>query len=482
MIKLIISKNYSRESSKFVDSHIRFNGNFLKKSGKILLEYQKKIIGEIDSKRKIIRIFRNPETGRPLFYLYKNSKVFISDHIKFFIENNILLKENRDVLSELLIYGYVMPPNTIYEGIKRILIGEELIINLNVLTITRNSFISNIKKENHYSIKKIKSNLLKVLNKKEYTLLFSGGLDSSILLKLLLEKDYNIKVYSTGFEFEEVDILEKEYAISASKIFNVKTVYQTFDMNELLLNLPEIIRATEEPVVYIQTLLLYTLLKKNSNKCFKCIVNGQGADGVFGTSQQFNYLKNKKEVVLLKNIPPFLEKFNEIRNFRSRTNFITSLNNLDYLDKNFLLNLQGDTDLTTNCWAKCAEALKLKMIFPFLDNDLIKEVSKINWNIKLKEPKFLLRNLARKIDVPEEIIQKKKGSFGPISANWEKYFIRLKPLCYEIFPKKNVDCWFEDNEKRYFLWNLINYFLWKKLFIEHKNVAEIKSELKKLLY
>lgn len=481
MIELTISKNYLKKSLKFANSYIRFNGNLLGKPNKILLEYQKIIIGEIDSKRKIIKIFRNPETGLPLFYFYKSAFIFISDHIKSFIKNNLLLKENRKALPELLIYGYIMPPDTVYENIKRVLIGEEIIIDLSVLNIVRSPFVSFIKKEKSYSIKKIKSNILKTLNKKEYTLLFSGGLDSSILVKLLLEKNCNIKLYSTGFEFEKIDNLEKEYALSTSKIFNIKTVYQTFDMNELLLNLPEIIKATEEPVTYIQTLLLYNLLKKNKNKCFKYIINGQGADGIFGTPQQFNYFKNKEEGVLLKN-NGFLEKFKNIKNPISRTNFIITLHNLGYLDKNFLLNLQGDTDITANCWAKCAENLKLNMLFPYLNNDLIKRVSKISWSIKLREPKFILRCLAREIGVPDKIIQRKKGSFGPISINWSKHFVKLKPLYSEIFPEKNIDLWFEDKEKRYLLWNLLNYLLWKKLFIKNQNVLKLKSELKRLLY
>lgn len=176
------------------------------------------------------------------------------------------------------------------------------------------------------------------------------------------------------------------------------------------------------------------------------------------------------------------KRFKEVEDDKNRDEFISNLKKLNCLDKSFLLILQGDTDITANCWAKCIESLGLRAMFPFLHNDLIKIASKINWDVKLKEPKFILRNLARIEGVPEKIIQRKKGSFGPISQNWNKNLKKLKPLYYGIFPKADVETWFEDNEKRYFLWNLINYVLWKKIFIGGEKIISIESKLERLLY
>jgi len=482
MIELIISKNYLKQSTKIINCYIKFNGDFLKKSNKILLKYNKKIIGKINLKKKRIQIIRNPETGLPLYYSYQKSKIYISDHIKFFIDEGFILKEDKGILLELLTYGYVMPPKTVYYGIKKVLIGQELIMNLNKLATSCKLLMNLTKKNDYYQVEKIKEKILKTFENKESTLLFSGGLDSSILLKLLIKGHRDFNAYSTGFEFEKVDTLERKYASSAAKMLNIKTIYETFNIEELLLNLPEIIKATEEPVTYIQTLLLYILLKKNKNNCFEQIINGQGADGVFGTSQQFSYLHEGGKINLIKDTPDFLKKFKEIEDGKNRDEFISNLRKLNYLDKSFLLILQGDTDITANCWAKCIESLELRVIFPFLHNDLIKIVSKINWDVKLKEPKFILRNLARIEGVSEKIIQRKKGSFGPISQNWNKNLKKLKPLCYGVFPKVDIDNWFEDNEKRYFLWNLINYVLWKKMFIKGEKINIMESKLKKLLY
>ncbi len=392
-------------------------------------------VGIIECEARLV-VKRILHTGLPLLYAEHNGEIYISSNFSFFEESGIRLTENTTKVKEMLAQGYVMPPETLYSNIFRLEVGKQLIIQKsegNISAIQEEMLQINFQNRLQ-SIRDIKKMIQsQIESSRECIVLFSGGLDSVILAKLAEQKCPKRKFLSTGFEFEDIDHIEKNYALSASKALGIQTTYQTYPIKELLLELPEIIKLTEEPVGHIQTLLLYHLLKENSSKEFN-VLNGQCADALFGTDAQ--YLKLRES---------------------SDNNDIEQI-----LYKDFINNIRGDTDCTMNCWAKC---LKGNMAFPFISDEILNEILKLDWKVKLQEQKWILRQIARDESISEEIIVRKKGAFGPLSSSWGKKLWPLKSICLGYLPDSYINS-LENDEKRYALWNAINYSIWKKIFIE----------------
>jgi len=126
-------------------------------------------------------------------------------------------------------------------------------------------------------------------------------LDSSVLLKIF-QSQYPVDVtYSTGYPFEEdAENYEKEYAFTASKIFETDHRYLEMTVEEYLHGLVEGISIAEEPIQYHAVLFLL-LFKRGIPKDKRIIICGQGADTLFGSdinADLFRIQKNWKYKIL----------------------------------------------------------------------------------------------------------------------------------------------------------------------------------------
>ncbi|MDO8508589.1 MAG: asparagine synthase-related protein [Nanoarchaeota archaeon] len=489
IILKITTKKQHEKCEKIGRYYIYSNGHFKKEINnktKTMLKFKDSLIGSLDKENNLIEIIRNIENGLPLYYFVRPNEIIISSHIKSFLMNKINLKENKKVVAELLNYGYILPPNTIYKNIFRIPLLSKIVIRLEdkMDIIPERLFENQNTQGDPVNLSSFIEENINFDKNKIYTLLFSGGLDSSILCQLMKKQKVKFNMFSTGFDFDEKDLIEKKYSISASKELNKKTNYVSFDFRKLILMIPEIIFSTEEPISHIQTLLLYSLMKEQKDKMNPIIVNGQGADGIFGTAHQFNFLNKNGELDLPKikfAKLNFLKKDYLINKEENKRKFLEKLNGYKKIDRDFIIDLEGDVDNTINSWTKCVNNNSFSIIYPFFQKKFIQEVSKVNWKSRLTEPKFILRWLARKNNLSENLIIRKKGSFGPISDKWGELLHSILPISYDYFDKCKLYKFAIDKENRYILWNVINYSIWKKIFIEKQPHNKIKIQLSKLM-
>jgi asparagine synthetase B (glutamine-hydrolysing) len=440
-----------------------------------------KIIFNNLNKITVSRVIGN---GMPLFYCLKDkNQIIICSDISSF-SKNLLSEENKEVISEFITRGYVLPPQTLFKNIFRIPLFKDLIISFSKQEL-KIKFLNNLnivfKKEKNSNIE----NLLKKeisLPREEHAILFSGGLDSTILAKL--SKIKKPQLFSTGFEFSEKDLLEKKYALSAANLIKLKTKYNSFNFKRLLLDLPEMIYLIGEPLNHLQTLLVYSTIKENKQEMSRFIINGQGADGVFGTESQYNYLHKKQNLSLL-NFPikkySFLKKEYLNNCGKNLKKFLKSINHFSNLDKDFIIDILCDVDITMNSWSLCAKKNNRQMIYPFFKENIIRNVVNTPWQERLLEKKYYLRKFARKLNIPEEIISRKKGNFGPISSSWNEDLISLVKLGRNLFNMKKLNHFIKYEENRYNLWNIINYIIWRKIYIQGEPIQDVKKKIKLII-
>jgi asparagine synthetase B (glutamine-hydrolysing) len=373
----------------------------------------------------------------------------------------------------------------------------------------------------------------------EISVLMSGGKDSSVT-STICQKKFGINTsYSSGYPFEDPEFnFEKKYAISAAEALGMNHCYYEPSTQEYLVGFLEAIALTEEPLHHLQTPLFHLLFKNAIPKDKKFIVHGQGAGFCFGNVTPYLYYREKRvtkyfSTDYLKNIflkisnvcknekgfskiqkikrilnettsnYPLYEPENPIwswhdfgsmewicsyfnitnRNIiKSRYDFIKKFENRSLYDIWSLYSLLGDEDSTLPIWHKLGEGNRKILFDPFYDLNVLNYVFLIPWKIKLSRPRNRLRKeIARRAHIPEFIINRPKMSFAIQPEHWGKeggIFEPLVPLASKVFDEKEIrKMQSTESKKAMTYWNMLNYAMWKRLYINCEPLEILLEEL-----
>lgn len=514
------------------------------------------VVKYIKKSNKLI-LTRKSHFGSSFFYHIKsNGNFYCSTHITLLKEAGVQIEENAEILPEFFSYRYVMPPNTLYKNIFKIMAGSKMVLEFKngrckiKEEILFNPFNSkkNIKSLNNI-IEKISKTLKSSLKQfsednEKIGFLFSGGLDSSILLRICQELNFKLKkTYSTSYPFEEEKLnVEKYYATSAARSLNQEHNIIEFDKKSYLRGLIQSIYFAEEPIHHLQFVLFYLSFSEGIPISKRVIINGQGADICWGEAYHNDIkLANKtlfkiarnlpksfttKFLMLLSKTPLIWKKFNDLQGFfefiykfrfnvdnpnnflwdfskygsddwivnyfkieqnsiiKHRLKTIKKYNIQNYYDLISLVGLIGDTDSTVSLWSKIAESQGRIVFYPYLIKNMIELAFKIPWKVKLKQNKYVLKKFAQQLAIPDFVINRKKSGFGLNSLSWSKkggIFDPLLPLLSKVIKLETIyELRKEINlENSMTFWNLINYGIWKRLFINNDSVQDLINELEK---
>jgi asparagine synthetase B (glutamine-hydrolysing) len=367
--------------------------------------------------------------------------------------------------------------------------------------------------------------------------LLSGGLDSSILCVLCKNELHINETYSTAYPFEDSNTnREMEYAVSAATALKTHHEFYETTTRDYLFGLLESVQAAEEPLHHLQSVMFYLLFKQlPGNK--NIILCGQGADGVFGLglhnslfrSESFAYrlLLKSPMIALLESVARIGGKggsfTNELRLLNGRYKHISDPKNIvwslgaygsiewvsryfkasdeDIISERFygiqlfqdrslydvisVLDFLGDVSITTAIWSKLAEACGKTIYYPFNNIDILNYAYSIPWATKLMKPKNILRGVAGQLGIPEFIITRPKSGFGIRADRWarrEGIFEPLVPLAMKVFDPEQIRCVQNvDSRNAMTFWNILNYSIWKRLFLNNESLAVLKNELEEAL-
>ena len=501
----------------------------------------------VDTKNETIDVYNPTILGRSIYYHNNGRNFYCSTHISFLRDVDVPIEENTAVLPEFFVYRYVMPPNTLYKGIKKTIFGEELrfaFANGKVALIKSSRFIPTISKTTESSVQdysrkveKLLTNSIKSLKpaKSNVTSLLSGGLDSSILFKLSKNILGINGSFSTGYPFiDSRGDVEKKYALSAAEALGAEHNHIEFTVDDYLKGFIEAIDAAEEPVHHLQSVMFYLLFKKGLPSNIHTIISGAGADTLFGMDthniiftyqnsiflrllvrEPFGKILGKLMTKITKrNYSGAVELMNGLKinntedpqhalwkvcaygskqwaiNHLNTTNnniikgrfgIIKNYREFSIYDSTSILDLAGEIATDASLWGKIAEKNKKMLFCPFCDKKLIEYSFLIPWDIKLQKPKNILRYVARLNQISEFIIKRRKSGFGVGAEAWAVkggIFDPLIPLCDKIFKRDEIiNMQSADHEKSMIFWNMLNYAIWKRLFIYQEPVSNLLDEL-----
>ncbi|MCF4102651.1 asparagine synthase-related protein [Gillisia sp. M10.2A] len=495
-----------------------------------------KVTGNLEIEKKIL-------SGRKVYYHYSENQIIFSSHINLLRKAGVELIENSEILPEFFVHRFVTAPNTFYKNIYQLKPSETIVIKFSnrTLDLVKDVDYSPFKKSSNKELvyshgdnyqEKIKKLLEKSLTnlspvKDRVTSMLSGGLDSSILYKILYHK-FNISTsFSTCYPFDNKKIGEAQYAKTAADYFKADHQHKDFSNNDYVRGVIESIYLAEEPLFHLQTVMFNLLFKNMPNN--KIVISGQGADGFFGSpshNRLYNSNKLKYRLLSFSPLPKIIWKFgnynlskelNIAKRYRNtrylplkdKNHFIWSIGNQgdkkwvakyfkvseEEINSNRLqlveslsdksmyeimtsLDFIGDKSATEGIWSKIAEAHKNIIYYPFNNEELIKYNMSLPWNLKLKTMKGLLHYVARQNDVPDFIINRKKKGFFVSPTDWLSHGIMnsLIPLAGKVIDIEVLKE-LQETSKGFLFWNFLNYAIWKRLFINNESVDSLINEL-----
>ena len=338
--------------------------------------------------------------------------------------------------------------------------------------------------------------------------------------------------YSTGFPFENPTTnIEKEYALSAADAFKTKHSYCEVSNEEYLRGIIKGISAAEEPLIDLHIGMLHSLFKEGIPQNKNIVINAAGADASWGfdtlnvvhlnNKPFFKLLLKYPQIKLTKIASDITGRYGELIETSMKIqkdyaisdprNIIWSDNNVseEWVNKYFGIKksdiIKGryntirqferrsiydilsiyfallDIPVWQSVWSKIGESQGKILYWPYYNYKLLNYAYSIPWELKLKKPKNILREVARKCGIPEFIITRRKTGFAIKDNHWGErgnIFEALVPLSKKVFDEKQLrDMQSTDPKKAMTYWNILNYSIWKRLCINNEPVEILLDEL-----
>lgn len=352
--------------------------------------------------------------------------------------------------------------------------------------------------------------------------LLSGGLDSSILCSLVEELLERYRTYSSSYLFEDPGKdLENSYALSAAAALSTTHTVFVPNSQDYVVGFVEALDAAETSLNHLQSVLLYLMFKSAIPGQFDRIVHGAVAETAWGTEMQRMLRRSGTPRQRLLSMQPFHMGLRVVGGVWARAlevhKDVTTVRNLElplsspnhplwaisaYGDRDWVKRYCGVSDediirsrydnlqwfaerplddilslyslhfdVTTNIalWSKLGERQGKVVYYPFAAQQLLDFAFSIPWNVKLRNPKHILRETARGLGIPETIINRPKISFGINSKRWSETGGVLEPLIpvaakvVDIHELRSLQG--TASRPAMTLWSLLNYAILKRLFV-----------------
>ncbi len=356
----------------------------------------------------------------------------------------------------------------------------------------------------------------------------SGGLDSSVLAKIALEHELISETFSTGYPFVDGhENMEKNYATTAAEAFGTQHRYYETTTQNYLKSFIFSIYECEEPHQYLQSGLFHLFFREGLPKG-GLLLSGQGADGIFGLPIHYKLhtkygsianafspsfaRKALKRLVGLTGRCETLYRFSEGKmNPLSSDSIIWTINQnaneswicehfgvtrdhivknrlrimdryreFDLFDQITIINLLGNV-VSKSSWSKLAEVAGNKIFYPYMRKNLVDFCLSIPWALKLSEPKFILRYLARNLRIPEFIVSRPKSGLAVDRMIWAApggIFEPFLSICKDDFDLKELrKLQTGDLNSAWTFWNILNYSIWKSIIVKGNHPSDLLDAL-----
>tara|TARA_X000000368_G_scaffold404209_1_gene379995 strand:+ start:18132 stop:19931 length:1800 start_codon:yes stop_codon:yes gene_type:complete len=300
-----LRKELEKEGEKFYSNHSDSEVALIGIS-KYGPDYINKLNGQfaisfIDVSKSTVYLFRDRLGQKPLFYFFNDNDVKFSSNL---ISLSKLSKDKKLDEKQIINYlnlGVIPSPFTIFDNIYKVEPGTFITFKLNEQKVEHN-----IKK--YWKIEDKISN--KEFNQEEFHNIFSdsvnsrmesdvdvasflsGGIDSTSIIKMLVENNYNVNSFSVGYGKDKYD--ESYWFNQVANKYNLNHNTQILTGRELDKDIDSAIDSFDEPYSDPSIVPSYTLSKLIS-KNYKVAISGDGGDELLGGYKRISFSLGRKK-------------------------------------------------------------------------------------------------------------------------------------------------------------------------------------------
>jgi asparagine synthase (glutamine-hydrolysing) len=452
-------------------------------------------------------------------------------------------------------HSFIPAPFTIYRDIRRLEPGHYLCWQDSCVTVSQywdiqydedRSLTANAASDLVRSTveKSVRSHLgAQTCGMKEIGAFLSGGTDSSTLVGLMTEvTGGRTRTFSVGFAEERYN--EIHYARTAAAHFNAEAYEYFVSADNALVVLPLLAASFDEPFGNSSAIPTYFCLRMAKEAGIRVMFAGDGGDELFAGNERylgekyflpFDILPIPLQIICgritaffpgvypLHKIRRYIERASEPNpkrffhyqlffsehaddffTYDFKTNLergfplamplqhyrkvidVAPLNRLLYMDLKMCI---ADNDLfKVN---RMAEALGIKVCYPYLDRGLAEITGKIPVGLKLKgfQKRYIFKRAFARL-LPEEILRKKKHGFGLPIAHWLRTHAGFKEIAHSLlldtsamqrgyFNRSALEKLLRQHDEEKsdfygtFIWNIMMLELWHR---NHKDKLQTKCQ------
>lgn len=256
-------------------------------------------------RQRQLLLFRDRFGIKPLYYHIVDGDLFFASEIKPLLKVSRLPPLKKDAFPTLFTYRYLPGDETIFAGIKRLPPGSFMIYDLDSGSYEIKSYWQNIfptrepgsgqrekislveAEEQFYEIF-TDAVRLRLRSDVEVGSFLSGGIDSCAVAAAAMKLQPELSLFTIAFQekiYNELPVV-KEFLTAGGSRFSQAQHNVGFCQRSSLNDLPELVRALEEPIFLGATLPTDQVCRIAAHRV-KTVLTGEGADEIFAGYRKF---------------------------------------------------------------------------------------------------------------------------------------------------------------------------------------------------
>ena len=276
-----------------------------------------------DKQRRTLFCARDRLGIKPFYYWTDGTTFVFGSEIKALLVHPIVRAAfDEEGLSEYLAFGYLSGERTMFKGIRKLMPGHTLKVELTAgrqLAMSRKQYwdvptpVAISGKDDQAWIEECRRRVeetvrMRLMSDVPLGMFLSGGIDSSTIAAIMkrLAPEQKIKTFSVGYA--EAEYSELGFARELATEINTDHHEVTVGMDEFFNHLPKLVWHEDEPIVWPSSVSLYFVSKLASEEV-KVVLTGEGADELFGGYGRYQYYAmNERYAGAYGMVPEFLRK------------------------------------------------------------------------------------------------------------------------------------------------------------------------------
>jgi asparagine synthase (glutamine-hydrolysing) len=257
---------------------------------------------------------------KPFYYYWDGRNFAFASEIKALLMHPAIHAELEDqVLAEYLAFGYVSEERTLFRGIRKLMPGHRLTLDLGgsmpVLEVHQYWDVpspARAKASEKELIAEVRSRLeesvrLRLMSDVPLGMFLSGGVDSSAIAALMKQLTGGpVKTFSVGYEEEHFS--ELGYAAEVAQAIGTDHHEVKVGIDNFFHELPRLIWHEDEPIAWPSSVSLYFVARLAAAQV-KVVLTGEGSDEIFGGYERYRWnLINSRAGQVYRIFPGFLRE------------------------------------------------------------------------------------------------------------------------------------------------------------------------------